>query len=504
MSIANKSTNELVLLLNSPLIFDAPQHSTNSVTGKALVAEINKAHTSIDFAIYGMRDQNDIYEALVNAKGRGVEVRGIVDKDINDKNYYTSTNQLLSTFKNINTDFKTDKNTKRIKDNEEDKYKSYCQQPPGFKGPLQCVGYSLPGNKCLLSSHASREPLEFKGDIMHNKFFVIDKKVVWTGSTNLIDSGTGGYNANNAVIIRNIIISKWYTEEFEQMYSYWLFHRDKTKFKKKTMSTQLSDGTKIGVEFSPQSYSMERTVRPLIKSAKKYIDLPVFFLTHKKVAGDLIAAHQRGVKVRVIIDATAATNGYTKHELLRAAGIPVKVENWGGKMHMKTAVFDGKKMVLGSMNWTSAGERTNDENTLIIESTKYSNQMHDFFNKMWASIPEKWLKNSPVAESLDSNSACFDEVDNDFDHLVDKEDPSCQEGYINNQKLPAYRIVKKGSGMNLIKGNISKGRKIYQTPGSKYYDNTRIDTDVGERWFCSVYDARENGWKSYREFGKNN
>ena len=31
---------------------------------------------------------------------------------------------------------------------------------------------------------------------MHNKFFVVDKRFIWTGSANLSDTGTGGYNAN--------------------------------------------------------------------------------------------------------------------------------------------------------------------------------------------------------------------------------------------------------------------------------------------------------------------
>ena len=69
-----------------------------------------------------------------------------------------------------------------------------------------------------------------------------------------------------------------------------------------------------------------------------------FFLTHNNISRELVKAHKRGVKIRVILDATAATNGYSKHNYLREHGIPVKVESWGGKMHMKAAVFDNKKL----------------------------------------------------------------------------------------------------------------------------------------------------------------
>lgn len=48
----------------------------------------------------------------------------------------------------------------------------------------------------------------------------------------------------------------------------------------------------------------------------------------------------------------------------------------------------------------------------------------------------------------------------------------------------------------VIKGNISsRGEKIYHVPGQKYYNNTRIDTDAGEFWFCSENEAVNAGWR---------
>lgn len=48
----------------------------------------------------------------------------------------------------------------------------------------------------------------------------------------------------------------------------------------------------------------------------------------------------------------------------------------------------------------------------------------------------------------------------------------------------------------IIKGNISDktGEKIYYMPGQEYYNNTYIDPDVGERWFCTEEEAKANGW----------
>ncbi len=51
-------------------------------------------------------------------------------------------------------------------------------------------------------------------------------------------------------------------------------------------------------------------------------------------------------------------------------------------------------------------------------------------------------------------------------------------------------------GQCRIKGNINaKGERIYHMPGGQWYDQTMIDSAQGERWFCSVNDARATGWR---------
>ena len=49
-----------------------------------------------------------------------------------------------------------------------------------------------------------------------------------------------------------------------------------------------------------------------------------------------------------------------------------------------------------------------------------------------------------------------------------------------------------------IKGNINmeSGERVYHTPGSPWYDRTQINTDAGERWFCTEQEAHEAGWRA--------
>ncbi len=66
------------------------------------------------------------------------------------------------------------------------------------------------------------------------------------------------------------------------------------------------------------------------------------------------------------------------------------------------------------------------------------------------------------------------------------------------------RIVDAGTavkrpGRCSIKGNISRdGERIYHVPGGRFYDQTRINTSRGERWFCSEAEARAAGWRRSR------
>lgn len=48
-----------------------------------------------------------------------------------------------------------------------------------------------------------------------------------------------------------------------------------------------------------------------------------------------------------------------------------------------------------------------------------------------------------------------------------------------------------------IKGNINReGERIYHLPGMRSYTGTRIDTEAGERWFCSEEEALAAGWRA--------
>lgn len=372
------------LLFADPLIHTKPGDRCEDSLCTRLLKLIRGARISIAFAVYGTSKQTELLKALEAAQSRGVTVRGIVDRDQNGNNVYTSTDLWAHRLGNVRDDFEAE----QILD--------------------------------------AKSPSKFGNRIMHNKFFIVDGRWIWTGSANVSDSGTGGYNANVAAVIDSTPLAAVYTQEFEQMWS-GRFHQ----LKQGNDADRLEIGnTEVTVWFSPQDKALSRGVQELIAGAQRSITLGIFYLTDESIANELIAAHERGVDVRVIIDATAAGSRYTQHERLRKIGIPVKVEHWGGKMHMKAAVIDGRVVVVGSMNWSYSGDNVNDENTLVFRSARLAGEFESFFDLLWDSIPPKWGKRSarPDPESPDSSPSCTDDVDNDFDKRIDGQDPGCGDG----------------------------------------------------------------------------
>ena len=341
---------------------------------KILLQNINEAKNTIDFAIYGFGNVPEIEKALINAKNRGVKIRFITDEDENHNNIYEKTSYL----KTILPDYKTD--------------------------------------------YIDGESSKFKKSIMHNKFFIFDNEKVWLGSANVSETDLSGFNANNIIFIKSKDLAKIYENEFEKMYS-GNFH---TKKKSDGVSTINIDNTSITIAFSPQDKIITNLLIPIINNSKKSIYIETFIFTHKALAQSLINAHKRGVDIKIIADATNASSSHAMVKLLRQNGIKVKVENYAGKMHMKTIIADNDYFIAGSMNLSNSGENYNDENIMIIRNKQINLNARKFFEYLWTNIPEKYLTHFVRAESKYSIGSCSDGIDNNYDGKIDKNDDGCK------------------------------------------------------------------------------
>lgn len=341
---------------------------TQSAMHAALVAAIDGAAAAIDFAMYGFEDAAEVRDALVRAVARGVRVRGVVDTD---------------------------------------------------KGGRHAMGY---GPAIFAALPTGAVVADADDRLMHHKFFIFDAAAVWAGSANA--NGTDlriGYNCNAAVLVRSAALAAAFGREFDDLYA-GRFHRAKPP-RRAVFIPRLADGTRLEAAFAPVDDPVTRVLVPAIEGAVGTIDASIFMFTHAAVAGALIAAHERGVTVRVIVDATGAANAYSQHAALREAGIAVKVENWPGKLHQKTLIIDGYRAVLGSLNWTKAGNADNDESVIVVDNEALGAALGLHFQADWSAIPDAYLGSDPRAEGADSPGSLADFLDNDEDGLTDEGAP---------------------------------------------------------------------------------
>ena len=136
-----------------------------------LLDRFNAAATSIDASIYGL-NRASIRDSLINAHNRGVTVRVVADDDAYNEAGYK----------------------------------------PHFQA-LETAGIPL--------------VLDNRSSLMHNKFFVIDGLIVWSGSTNMTDTGFT-YNHNNSLVFTSTQLADIFTTEFEEMFVGGLFGTAKT------------------------------------------------------------------------------------------------------------------------------------------------------------------------------------------------------------------------------------------------------------------------------------
>ena len=343
-----------------------PDRNCSSEICKEILQNINTAQKSIDIAIYGYSSTPLLEEAIKKANERGVKIRLVYDIDSKGNNIYPDTSKILAIIPNN----KNDKTSAQVK------------------------------------------------NTMHNKFYIFDNSIVITGSANLSHTDMSGFNSNSIIVIKFPEISKFYTEEFEQMYR-GKYHSDKISIPNKKYKN-------IQVFFSPQDKAIKNGILPLIKNAKKYIYIPAFVITEPRITTELITAKKRGVDIKIITDALNASTRHSKHKELRNAEIPVKAENYAGKMHSKSIIIDDEFLVIGSMNFSNNGENNNDENLIILQNSEATKFYKNFFLYQWNKIPDKWLKFTPRAEGQDSIGSCSDGIDNNYDGKTDGEDEACK------------------------------------------------------------------------------
>ena len=119
------------------------------------------------------------------------------------------------------------------------------------------------------------------------------------------------------------------------------------------------------VYFSP-NHGATQAVVEVLKAARRTVLVQAYTFTSAAIAKALVEAHDRGVEVQVILDRKETGARYSSADFVAHAGIPTLIDGAHAIAHNKVMIIDGETVITGSFNFTTAAERQNAENLLVI------------------------------------------------------------------------------------------------------------------------------------------
>jgi len=203
------------------------------------------------------------------------------------------------------------------------------------------------------------------GGLMHNKFAVVDRMEVWSGSMNLTINGAYRSN-NNLVCIRSVELAEEYLMEFNEMFVGGRFGAGSPEGGRHPVISV--DGARIEVYFSPDDGTLDRLLE-LVEGAQQSVYFLAYAFTDDDLADALIERAGEGVAVAGVVDAgQAKSNAGSDYETFLKHGLDIRLDGTPGSMHHKVIVIDEQFVVTGSYNFSQNARTRNDENTLVIHS----------------------------------------------------------------------------------------------------------------------------------------
>ena len=308
-----------------PVNLKDPADWQSSIAGR-LVEKINAAQTSIHIASFEF-DLTPVADALIAAKQRGVDVRWVTD----------------------------------------DEHGLEADEEPGN------------GQFAMLQEAGIEVRSDNRTALMHNKFWIFDGQIVWTGSTNITENGIFKQD-NNTIVIQSPELAAIYEREFQEMWDGQFGPRSPSQ-----LDDQITDvhGSRIVVVFTSEDPALENAIIPIVKSATQSVRFLTFSFTDYPLADTMSQLHQAGVDVAGVFETVGSETDAAELKTLMCRNVPVKQDGNPSFMHHKLIVVDERIVITGSMNYSTNAEVNNDENVIIIDNADIARLYIQEFERVW-------------------------------------------------------------------------------------------------------------------------
>ncbi|OGM18116.1 hypothetical protein A2V61_02685 [Candidatus Woesebacteria bacterium RBG_19FT_COMBO_47_8] len=314
-----------------------PLEANHQGIESSLLALIGGARTSVHGAFFEL-DLPELVEALLVANSRGVEVELVYDDD-------------------------------QMTDPDRE----------GLLSRLRAAGIPMVPDE--------------RSAFMHNKFFVIDGAIVWTGSFNFTENASHKNNENAVVFVVPQIAAN-YEREFSEMFAgeFGVTSPSDTPYPEVSL-----DGVSIHNYFAPEDGVMAKVIAE-VRNAESSIDFLAFSFTDVNLAYTMSElAMEEDLIVRGVFESRQSTGSSVCPYLMsRSANIPgngvidIRLDGNSATMHEKLIIIDSRIVIFGSFNFSGNADENNDENLLIVYDPVLAAEFEREFERVYSQgiVPE--------------------------------------------------------------------------------------------------------------------
>ena len=226
--------------------------------------------------------------------------------------------------------------------------------------------------------------------IMHNKFAVIDGGRLETGSFNWT-TAADTKNHENALFREDAGLAADYAAYFDWMWAQ-AGPVGETPGKPSGQPPSCADGpTALGRAWPQCSFSpngpTEQLLAEAISRAQSRVHIAMFSFTSPAIISALADAKNRGVDVLMVLDRSQSRTESATLTKLRSAGVPFRIDaglgGSGGVLHDKFGVFDDL-LETGSFNYTTNASKNNFENAYFTADPSFVDGYEAEFQKIYA------------------------------------------------------------------------------------------------------------------------
>jgi phosphatidylserine/phosphatidylglycerophosphate/cardiolipin synthase-like enzyme len=319
-----------------PLNVNNPENWQSSIEGR-LIEKINAAQTSIHIASFEF-DLTPVAEALIAARQRGVDVRWVTD----------------------------------------DEHGLEADQEPGR------------GQFAMLQEAGIEVRSDSRSALMHNKFWIFDGQIVWTGSTNITENSVFKQD-NNTIVIQSPALAAIYEREFQEM---WEGQFGPSSPSHLDEQVTVLNGSQIVVVFTSEDPALANAIVPIVNSATKNIRFMAFSFTDSPLADAMSQRAQAGVDVAGVFETVGSETEAGELKTLMCRKLSVRQDGNPSFLHHKVIIVDERIVITGSMNFSANAEESNDENVIIVDNAEIARLYLQEFDRVWN------LANEPDVELI--------------------------------------------------------------------------------------------------------